>query len=52
MKFTNKRTVSLKIVNSVIKDNQFLSETKTIDQLIEFIMPLLQDEKEPGAKEE
>jgi hypothetical protein len=41
MKFTNKRTVALKIVNSVLKDNNFLSKQQTIDQLIEFIMPLL-----------
>ena len=52
MKFQNKRTVSLKIVKSVIKDNQFLSLPQTIDQLIEFIMPLLQDEKDAGAKED
>jgi len=52
MKFTNKRTVSIKIVNSVIKDGHTLGETKTIDQLIEFIMPLLQDDKEPGVKED
>ena len=41
MKFSNKRTVSLKIVKSVIKDNNFLRESTLIDQLIEFINPLL-----------
>jgi len=46
MKFSNKRTVALKIVKSVIKDNKPLQSGKTIDQLIEFIMPLLQDDKE------
>ena len=48
MKFTNKRTVALKIVKSVIKDNKPLHSGKTIEQLIEFIMPLLQDDKESG----
>jgi len=51
MKFQNKRTVALKIVKSVIKDNQYLRLPQTIDQLIEFIMPLLQDEKD-NAKED
>jgi hypothetical protein len=31
MKFTNKRTVSFKIVKSVLKDNNFLKSAKTID---------------------
>lgn len=52
MKFQNKRTVALKIVKSVIKDNNHLQSTQTIDQLIEFIMPLLQDEKDGSAKED
>ena len=52
MKFSNKRQVALKIVKSVIKDNQFLSSNKLLDQLIEFIGPLLQDDKEPGSKED
>lgn len=52
MKFQNKRTVSLKIVKSVIKDNHFLSAPETVDQLIEFIMPLLQDDKDAAAKED
>lgn len=46
MKFTNKRTVALKIVKSVLNDNKPLTKSETIDQLIEFIMPLLQDEKD------
>lgn len=52
MKFQNKRTVALKIVKSVIKDNKPLQSGKTVDQLIEFIMPLLQDDKEAGSKED
>ena len=52
MKFSNKRTVALKIVKSVIKDNKPLQSGKTIDQLIEFIMPLLQDDKEANQKED
>lgn len=31
MKFANKRTVSLKIVKSVLKDNNFLKNAKIID---------------------
>jgi len=52
MKFQNKRTVALKIVKSVITDNQFLGSTKLVEQLIEFIMPLLQDESDGSAKED
>lgn len=52
MKFQNKRTVALKIVKSVLKDKQFLQETKVVDQLIEFVMPLLADEKDGSAKED
>jgi len=52
MKFQNKRTVALKIVKSVIKDNKPLESAQTVDQLIEFIMPLLQDDKDAGAKED
>ena len=51
MKFANKRTVAIKIVKSIIKDNKVLSSPTTIDQLIEFIMPLLQDDKD-AAKED
>jgi hypothetical protein len=52
MKFSNKRTVALKIVKSVLKDNKPLSVLETIDQLIEFIMPLLQDDSTDESKEE
>lgn len=52
MKSQNKRAVALKIVKSVIKDKNYLTETKVIDQLIEFINPLLQDEKDGSAKED
>jgi vacuolar protein sorting-associated protein 35 len=46
MKFQNKRTVSIKIVKTIIKDNTLISNPNTVDQLIEFIMPLLSDDKE------
>ena len=52
MKFTNKRTVALKIVKSVLKDNKPLSVLETVDQLIEFIMPLLQDDAGDDSKED
>jgi vacuolar protein sorting-associated protein 35 len=52
MKFTNKRTVALKIVKSVLKDNKPLSVLETVDQLIEFIMPLLQDDPSGDNKED
>ena len=52
MKFTNKRTVALKIVKSVLKDNKPLSVLETVDQLIEFIMPLLNDDGKDDSKED
>ena len=52
MKFNNKRQVALKIVKVVIKDNISLGTSKTVDQLIEFIMPLLADDTDSGAKED
>lgn len=52
MKFANKRVVALKIVKSVIKDNRQLCVPQTVDQLIEFIMPLLQDDKDSKEKED
>lgn len=52
MKFNNKRQVALKIVKVVIKDNVKLGESQTVEQLIEFIMPLLADDKDSGAKED
>lgn len=52
MKFNHKRMVALKIVKSVLKDNRPLTQTKMVDQLIDFIMPLLQDEQDGSAKED
>lgn len=52
MKFANKRVVALKIVKSVIKDNRMLTNPQTVDQLIEFILPLLQDDKDSKEKED
>ena len=51
MKFQNKRTVALRICKAVIKDNKKISSARTVDQLIEFIKPLLIDD-EAGGKEE
>lgn len=51
MKFQNKRTVALRICKAVIKDNKKISSARTVDQLIEFIKPLLVDD-EHGNKEE
>ena len=51
MKFQNKRIVALRICKAVIKDNKTISSAKTVDQLIEFIKPLLMDD-EQGCKEE
>ena len=41
MKFANRRTVALRIVKAVINDKNALSSPKTVDQLIDFVMPLL-----------
>ena len=51
MKFTNKRTVALRICKAVIKDNRLIESSKTVDQLLDFIRPLLIDD-EQGGKEE
>lgn len=51
MKFSNKRTVALRIVKAVINDKNPLSSPKTVDQLIDFIMPLLQDDKDSAQEE-
>ncbi len=51
MKFSNRRTVALRIVKAVIGDKQYLDKPKTVDQLIDFIMPLLQDDKDSGEEE-
>ena len=42
----------MKIVKSVIKDNVYLRSQETIDHLIEFINPLLQDDKDNSVKED
>lgn len=44
MKFANKRTVALKICKAMIKDNNKLHSQKTIEQLLDFIKPLLGDD--------
>ena len=51
MKFSNKRQVALRICKAVIKEGRHLSSYNTIDQLLNFISPLLQDD-ENGGKEE
>jgi len=51
MKFSNRRTVALRIVKAVLGDKQPLDKPKTVDQLIDFIMPLLQDDKDSGEEE-
>jgi len=43
--------VAVKIVKAVINDKNKLSSPKTVDQLIDFIMPLLQDDKDSAAEE-
>lgn len=52
MKFDNKRTVAVRIVQAVIKDKRSLNSIKTVDRLINFTQPLLADDAEPGAKED
>ena len=51
MKFQNKRTVALRICKAVIKDNKHLTSSRTVEQLLDFIRPLLLDD-EQGGKEE
>ena len=51
MKFQNKRTVALRICKAVIKDNKHLTSSRTVEQLLDFIRPLLVDD-EQGGKEE
>lgn len=51
MKFSQRRQVAVKIVKAVINDKNKLSSPKTVDQLIDFIMPLLQDDKDSAAEE-
>ena len=45
MKFANKRTVALRICKAVIKDKNKLQSAKTVEQLLEFIKPLLSDDE-------
>jgi hypothetical protein len=51
MRFANRRTVALRIVKAVINDKNPLSSPKTVDQLIDFVMPLLQDDKDSATEE-
>lgn len=51
MKFANRRTVALRICKAVINDKKYLSSAKTVEQLIDFIMPLLQDDKDSEEEE-
>jgi len=46
MKFSNRRVVALRIVKAVIKDKKTLDSQKTVMQLLDFIQPLLQDDKD------
>lgn len=41
MKFSNRKTVALRIVKATISDRNHLSSHKIVEQLIDFIMPLL-----------
>jgi hypothetical protein len=52
MKFDNKRTVAVRIVQAVIKDKRPLDKLRTVDRLLDFIKPLIADDNEAGAKEE
>ena len=51
MKFSNKRTVALRICKAVIKDNKTINSVLTVDQLLEFIKPLLIDDEQGGREE-
>lgn len=44
MKFSNKRTVALKICKAVISKGGNLNNLNTVDQLLDFIQPLLVDD--------
>jgi len=46
MKFSQRRVVALRIVKAVIKDNKKLDREKIVEQLIDFVMPLLVDDKD------
>lgn len=45
MKFSNKRTVALRICKAVIKDNKTITSARTVEQLLTFITPLLTDDE-------
>ncbi len=51
MRYTQRRVVALRIVKAVVKDRKMLNSVETIDQLINFIMPLLVDDKDSEAEE-
>jgi len=51
MKFSNKRTVALRICKAVIKNNKKLNSQRTVEQLLDFIKPLLSDDSEGGKEE-
>jgi vacuolar protein sorting-associated protein 35 len=51
MKFSNRRVVALRIVKAVIKDKKVLDSTATVDQLLDFIMPLLIDDADSEPEE-
>lgn len=46
MKFSNKRTVSLRIINCVIKDKKILKSSRLVEQLMTFTKSLLLDDKD------
>lgn len=46
MKFSNKRTVSLRIINAVIKDKKILTSSRLVEQLMTFTKSLLLDDKD------
>jgi len=52
MKFDNKRTVAIRIVQAVIKDKREINSIKTVERLINFTQPLLADDAEPSSKED
>lgn len=43
--------MALRICKAVIKDNRVISSARTVDQLIEFIKPLLIDDEQGGREE-
>ena len=43
--------MALRICKAVIKDNKVITSAKTVDQLIEFIKPLLVDDEQGGREE-